>query len=152
MRNKKSFKMSFPHVRFECIYCSKCCREDKGDERHIVLTGNDAKEISIITGMSIEEFAESNESERYPYVMKLTNGKCPFLGEDLRCRIYTYRPIICRFYPFVMQKIKKKYVFHVDSSCPGIGRGSYLDEEFFRNLIREAEMRLKLKQYGYHRS
>ena len=32
------------------------------------------------------------------YLMRLENGRCPFLGKDNRCTIYAQRPDTCRTY------------------------------------------------------
>lgn len=116
--------------------------EDNKGGRKIVLTERDAEEISNATGIKLTDFSKGNDSEAYPNVMKLIDGKCFFLGPGNKCSIYRARPLVCRFYPFVMQKIGERYVFHVDPSCPGLGEGMYLDREYFEKLVEEAEERL----------
>lgn len=143
MRLKKKHNMLFPRTMFKCILCGRCC-EDTGHGRRIVLTVRDALEILDATGISLSEFAEENNSEAYPYVIRLVNGRCFFLESDRKCGIYPARPLVCRFYPFMMQKIREKYVFHADPSCPGLGEGTYLDEEYFEKLVEQAEKRLDI--------
>ncbi|MBO3755331.1 MAG: YkgJ family cysteine cluster protein, partial [Candidatus Brockarchaeota archaeon] len=65
-----------------------------------------------------------------------------FLETNGKCRIYSSRPLVCRFYPFFMQKVGGKYVFHADPSCPGLGKGEYLGREYFEKLVEEAGKRL----------
>jgi Fe-S-cluster containining protein len=36
----------------------------------------------------------------YIPILKKENGKCIFLSDELRCKIYDIRPDICRFYPY----------------------------------------------------
>jgi Fe-S-cluster containining protein len=129
---------------FSCKLCGKCCVEDNRGGRRIVLTERDALEISGVTGIRLSEFTEKNSSEAYPYVMRLVDGRCFFLGPDNKCRIYPARPLVCRFYPFVMQRVGGTYVFHSDPVCPGLGEGMHLDEEYFEKLVEEAEKRLNM--------
>jgi Fe-S-cluster containining protein len=142
MRRKRKRKMVFPRTMFECRVCGKCCVEDVRRGRRIVLTRTDALEISSATGIGLSEFAEENSSEAYPYAIRLVNGRCFFLKPDNKCSIYPVRPLVCRFYPFVMQKVGETYVFHADPFCPGLGEGTYLDEEYFERLVEQAEKRL----------
>lgn len=111
-------------------------------------------EILDATGISLSEFAEENNSEAYPYVIRLVNGRCFFLQPDGKCRIYPARPLVCRFYPFMVQRIGETYVFHVDPSCPGLGEGTYVAEEYFEKLVEQAEKRLNRPsgRFEAHRS
>ncbi|MCX8182957.1 MAG: YkgJ family cysteine cluster protein [Crenarchaeota archaeon] len=142
MKRKKKHNLLFPRTMFKCTRCGRCCIEDAKRGRRIVLTVRDALEILDATGISLTEFSEENNSEAYPYVIRLVNGRCFFLESDRKCRIYQARPLVCRFYPFMMQKIRGKYVFHADPACPGLGKGTYLDEEYFKRLVEQAERRL----------
>lgn len=134
--------ISFPNIRFECVLCGKCCIQDDKNRRRIVLTRRDVEEISNRTSLKTEDFALENSNEKYPFIMKLVEGRCFFLETGEKCRIYSSRPLVCRFYPFVMQKIGEKYVFHADPSCPGLGKGEYPGREYFEKLVEEAEKRL----------
>ncbi len=113
------------------------------NERKIVLTKKDVERILSVTKLKIEDFANENIDEKYPYVMKLVSGKCFFLDSHSMCTIYSDRPLVCRFYPFLMRKIGKRYVFEVDPSCSGLGGGEKLTEEYFLTLMKEAEKSLE---------
>ncbi|MGQ9596684.1 MAG: YkgJ family cysteine cluster protein [Thermoproteota archaeon] len=136
---KRGANVSFPNIRFECTLCGKCCIQDDRNRRQIFLTEKDVKAISSMTGIKIEDFSDKNSSKNYPFIMKLIKGRCFFLGPFEECRIYPIRPLVCRFYPFTMNKFNGKYMFHVDPSCPGLGKGDYLDREYFEGLVEEAE-------------
>lgn len=139
---RRKHNLIFPRTTFKCIRCGKCCVEDNRGGRRIVLTERDAEEISNAAGIKLWEFAEKSVSEAYPYVVRLIDGKCFFLEPNSRCKIYPHRPLVCKFYPFVMQKIEERYVFHVDPSCPGLVEGRHLDKEYFEKLVKEAERSL----------
>jgi|YelNatPaOPRAMG01_1025707.scaffolds.fasta_scaffold149255_1 Fe-S-cluster containining protein len=141
--SKRKVNVSFPNIRFECTLCGKCCIQDDKNRRLIILTGKDVNEISNETGLKTEDFSDRSSNEKYPFIMKLVEQKCFFLEPSGKCSIYSSRPLVCRFYPFVMQKIGDKYVFHADPSCPGLGKGKYLDREYFEKLVEEAEERLE---------
>ncbi len=150
---KRKRNILFPKTRFKCRKCGKCCVEDERGGRQIALTEKDAEEISNATGSKLIDFAEKNTSEAFPYAIRLIGGKCFFLGPSNKCSIYPVRPLVCRFYPFMLQKIGGRYVFHVDPFCPGLGEGIYLDREYFEKLVEEAEKRLNVfaRQCGTHR-
>ncbi|MBO3799963.1 MAG: hypothetical protein FGF52_02755 [Candidatus Brockarchaeota archaeon] len=74
--------------------------------------------------------------------MKPVSGKC-FLDPYNMCKIYSDRPLVCRFYPLLMRKIGTTYVFEADPSCPGLGSGENLGNDYFLRLIEDAEKRLK---------
>lgn len=138
----KKQSISFPDVRFKCIRCGNCCRNTDRAERRIVLTKKDVETIRSTTKLRIEDFANRNDDEKYPYIMKLISGKCFFLDANCVCLVYSYRPLVCRFYPFLLRKIGAKYVFEVDPSCSGLGNGENIDEKYFLKLVQEAEKHL----------
>ena len=56
---------------------------------------------------------------------KLENGDCVFLKDDL-CMIHTFRPIVCRSFPFVFQDAgdhRKWGLSAMKEICPGLGTG-----------------------------
>jgi Fe-S-cluster containining protein len=54
------------------------------------------------------------------------------------CSIYAHRPLICKFYPFSVEKRNGGFVFKVTEECPGVGVGKPLGEEDFREMLAEA--------------
>jgi len=55
------------------------------------------------------------------------NGYCRFLGKDNRCTVYDNRPSYCRTFPFYMETGSE---IDIDLSCPGVGRGDEVYEQF----------------------
>jgi Fe-S-cluster containining protein len=96
---------------------------------------DDVKLISTRTGLRTYEFAERCEgSEPYIYEMKKNDKKCVFF-KDNACQIYTFRPLICKFYPFQLNNPEEdKFVFNHTDECSGIGKGERLEKEFFEEL------------------
>jgi Fe-S-cluster containining protein len=137
------------HVRFRCVRCGICCGDTKAKDRHILLLANEAKRIAKVTKKPISEFAHKVEGKApYSYeMMKTAEGyKCVFL-RDNRCKIYSTRPLICRFYPLELKITEnQEYTFRHTDECPGIGKGSTLNEEHFRKLFKLARGRARLER------
>ncbi|MEM2144081.1 MAG: YkgJ family cysteine cluster protein [Candidatus Jordarchaeaceae archaeon] len=126
-------------IRFQCQKCSRCCAHTKVRSRRILLSDLDVSRIERNLGLKSEDFSEFIlDSYPFRYLMKMVDGKCIFLGEDKTCKIYKFRPIICRCFPFWIEKKGDLFEFKASSDCPGIGKGNVLGEEFFRRLLSQA--------------
>ncbi|MBS7623393.1 YkgJ family cysteine cluster protein [Candidatus Bathyarchaeota archaeon] len=137
------FKISYPTlVNWRCLRCSICCRDTPRHPRRIRLLLKEAIEISRKTGIPVEQFARKAQDQRYPYEMRKRYGSCLFL-EGRYCRLYDYRPLVCRFYPFEMESDGSTLkILFAGEACPGSGRGQPLGEHFFRRLATHAIERL----------
>jgi hypothetical protein len=133
--------LSYPHeVLFECIRCGSCCRDTDKRRRKIVLTSTDLNRIVDATNLSVNEFCRASHvaPEPFRHIMRESYGACIFLNKETTCSIYDSRPTICRCYPFSIQIDDSNVVFSVASkTCPGLGRGHKLPEDFFEKLGRE---------------
>jgi len=116
-----------------------CCRDTPRRERRILLTRSEATAIASHTGLRPEKFCDdTGTAEPYTHAMKKVDGRCVFLRDE-GCLIYTNRPLICRFFPFYLEKQDEgRFVFGVSEECPGVGRGPRLNRRFFYNLFRQA--------------
>ena len=137
---------SFPDkVCFTCRRCGLCCGDTANKTRHILLLAIEAKQIGEYTNQPIKNFATNVINKMlYLYEMKKSNeGKCFFLEND-QCKIYSLRPLICRFYPFDLKFIEEinSYVFDFTSECPSIGRGKTLSSRDFKALFNLAQKKL----------
>ncbi|MCW4050861.1 MAG: YkgJ family cysteine cluster protein [Candidatus Bathyarchaeota archaeon] len=128
------------NVDWECIHCKACCGDVGNRVRMILLTD---KDIEMIEETGAEDFYENWDEDSFVGIMKKKNGKCIFLTDD-GCKIYDKRALLCRMYPFWLEKQGEVFVFGVNHDCPGKGQGESLDEEFFRGLLEYA-----LKQMDY---
>ena len=137
--------MHYPKdVSFECQRCGQCCGDISRKKRKILLLKSEVKRIADITGLREEGFATKLPANGpYRYVMKKKGGKCVFLERN-SCKIYPLRPIVCRTYPFSVEKTRSKdYIFKVSDECPGVGLGSAVEEEDFQRILSEAQTKLK---------
>lgn len=108
-------------------------------ERRILLLPAEAKQIREAVKIPMKRFCQRTGSEPFALEMKKNSrGKCFFL-KDNRCEIYSLRPLVCRFYPFWLEKREDgNFSFKVTDECTGIGSGQILEEAFFTNLFRLA--------------
>jgi Fe-S-cluster containining protein len=134
------------NLRFQCTKCGICCGDTQQKTRHILLLTCEAKEIAEKTSNTTADFCEETSGNTpYIYEMKKTSdGKCVFLKNN-NCTIYSFRPLICRFYPFELKPSagKEKYVFDFTLECPGISLGEVLRGSDFEKLFFLAQARLE---------
>jgi uncharacterized protein len=127
-------------LRFECTGCGACCT---GGADHYV-------ETSATERVAIRRFLKLSPNWfRRRYLVRVDadttgirlgrDGRCPFLGDDNRCRIYSVRPRQCRTYPWWPELIENKRDWSEEARrCEGLNRGSVVPlSTIERNLARE---------------
>lgn len=127
-------------LHFECTGCGACCT---GDANHYVETSATEREaIRTFLNLSIAWF-------RRRYLVRVDvdttgirlgrNGRCPFLGTDNRCGIYSVRPRQCRTYPWWPELVEKKRGWTEEARrCEGMNRGTVVPlSTIERALARE---------------
>ena len=109
-------------------FCGKCCHNTE-----MPLTEEDIKRIESL-GYDRRDFTVKIDGI---YRLRNVNGRCFFLDEDNRCKIYEYRPLGCRIYPIVLD-LERGAV--VDDLCPKKNEIREEDirrvEPFLRELVR----------------
>ncbi|MGQ9542701.1 MAG: YkgJ family cysteine cluster protein [Candidatus Bathyarchaeia archaeon] len=131
------------NVRWHCKRCSRCCRDMDSQSRHILLLEKEAQRIAAITKMQEHQFSKPTVDNLYHYEVLKIKGKCLFLRGN-SCSIYKYRPLVCRFYPFMMEHIGSSLVISLTAgNCPGVGSGSRLEDSYFKQLAWTALSRLR---------
>ena len=99
----------------DCAGCSGCCREPVVALTHLELqrladyTHLPARNIAKLykpKDMDIDDGEEDEDDDWFEYRrsyrmlgLKKPDGRCIFLGENDRCRVYAERPLTCRLYP-----------------------------------------------------
>ena len=135
------------NMLFMCTMCGICCGDVNGKNRNILMLKEEAKNISIITGKNILNFANINANQTpYEYEMKKNEkGNCIFLNEN-KCDIYSVRPLICRFYPFeLINNINGDYEFLFTKECPGLSKGEPIEKDYFEKLFLLACSKFNMK-------
>jgi Fe-S-cluster containining protein len=127
--------VSYPNnIIWKCQKCAICCQDTTVHLRRIRILTNEAINISKKKGIPINEFASLTPDKIYSYEINKNNSTCYFLLKK-RCKIYSYRPLVCRFYPFELKNECGSLKFQViDHECLGIERGHKLQEHFYKRL------------------
>ncbi len=121
-------------VNWGCVRCGACCGDVDKRQRMIRLLDKDMDRIDEVTD---EDYCMDWDEGSFSGLMLKNDGKCIFLGDD-GCRIYDNRALLCRMYPFWLERHEGLFVFGVDVDCPGQGKGELLGEDFFRDLLKMA--------------
>jgi hypothetical protein len=113
-------------LRFACTGCGRCCT---GPGAHYVVevTRAEQQRIQKHLGLSWPWFRRRYvfryDDERES--LKMPAGRCVFLDDANRCRIYPVRPLQCRTYPFWPEPVAHGYAWRLERRrCEGIGRGA----------------------------
>jgi Fe-S-cluster containining protein len=117
-----------------CTRCGRCCMDAEGWDRRVLLL---EKDVTRLEEAGEQDFHEQTDEGRFIAVMKKDDGRCVFLSEN-SCMVYENRPLLCRMYPFYVERQGDVYILGVDPGCPGVGGGEALAEEFFRGLLAYA--------------
>ena len=126
-------------VEWSCIDCGDCCGDVDDRIRMILLLPEDIERIEE-TGK--KGFYEEWDEGSFTSIMRKKDGKCIFYtGEG--CSIYDERALLCRMYPFWLEKQDDIFVFGIDHECPG-KKGESLGEDFFAGLL---DMALRAMDY-----
>lgn len=127
-------------LRFECTGCGACCIGRAG---HVVeLSRTEAESIRAALGLSRAWFRRRylvHDADGNTGIRLGADGRCPFLGADLRCRVYAVRPTQCRTYPWWPELLERKSDWDDESRrCEGMNRGAVVPlAQIERALARE---------------
>ena len=121
-------------VEWRCVQCGDCCGDLDDRVRMILLL---EKDLNKIEDAGEHDFFEDWDEGLFSAIMKKSHGKCVFLTNE-GCRIYDNRALLCRMFPFWLERKEDVFVFEVDIDCPGTGEGELLEEDFFKVLLKMA--------------
>lgn len=117
------------------------------DEGIIEIKDSEQYELDIYPPIRI------NKKEYYLGLASKEDGSCIFLRDDGKCVVHEFKPLVCRFYPFVYW-VKEDGGIDIDlnekamNECPGlILDGELIDRGIVESLkrialIRRAELKL----------
>ena len=113
-------------LRFECTGCGACCIGGAG---HVVeLSPAEPEAIRRYLGLSPRWFRRrylARDDDGSLGIRLGHDGRCPFLGPDMRCRVYSVRPTQCRTYPWWPELIEHKGDWDEETRrCEGMNRGA----------------------------
>jgi Fe-S-cluster containining protein len=115
-------------LRFKCRRCATFCCKLGGPR----LSSKDVEQLKK-AGLTRTEFLDATSGR----LKSSVSGSCVFLKSNSRkqfyeCTIYAYRPALCRFYPFHIEKASSDRIVLKLLPCKGISRrlGAVIDERF----------------------
>ncbi len=123
-----------------CIDCGDCCGDIDEHTRMIRLLPED---IDRIKKTGARAFFDEWDEGNFTGLMCKDYGKCVFYSGN-GCKIYDHRALLCRMYPFWLEKEEDFFIFGIDHECSGSDKGKPLDEGFFADLLM---MALKAMDY-----
>ena len=149
--NKKTKKASNllitqKQFRFKCKRCAALCCKLGGPE----LLEHDVKKIEA-TGYSRKDFLEPSKKTGFNLTRAVgalktrEDGSCVFLTQNsnmecINCSIYEVRPVLCRIYPFTIERLdQNKMAIKFIPCCKGLNNpeGKILEEKFFSRKLNE---------------
>jgi Fe-S-cluster containining protein len=129
------YEFYYPKVRWGCKRCGSCCRDAAHRPRRVLLLPTDVERLQKA---GEKEFKVDVKGEA-PFVaeMKKAGGACINLTKE-GCRVYPHRALLCRTYPFWIERDGRTFEIRFDAKCIGFGHGGELKEEFFKDLVLQA--------------
>lgn len=134
-------------LKFECKNCGHCCADEPG---YVFLSEKDIQVLSDGLNLSKDDFIITYCRTIDFGAMKLVsliekdNYDCVFLT-DKGCKVYEYRPIQCRTYPFWQHILEDEKSWNDEAlQCPGMNKGkihskkeieSYLNDRLGNNPL-----------------
>lgn len=115
---------------FVCQQCGQCCSGEGG----IVISNQDLKRLAQGLGLNEQECATQflTQSGRQRVLKTSGKGQCIFFDQDQGCLVHSYKPDICRAWPFFRGNlIDKQSWLLAQEYCPGIN--PHLDHKQFVN-------------------
>ena len=130
----------FKGLRFSCIRCSSCCRNESG---FVYLSENDLYRLANDHGMDYTAFVEAwcrwvplNRDRERLSLKEKSNFDCIFWNNG--CTVYSARPLQCRAFPFWDSVVCSERAWNTaGKDCPGINNGEYCDMEKIDGFLRQ---------------
>ena len=129
---------------FECKRCGKCCRANskKPDDPGVMVGDYDLELISKHTKhslKSLKNMSKINTDPRYSEGARYLSLPCLFYNKNEKsCKIYPYRPFICKIYPV---SDSPEHFITIDVQCDA-GKSLY---QKTMKYIREQERQKRSK-------
>ena len=116
---------------FNCGVCKFCCVFYRKNGVPVLTEQekNIIKRVTKYKGIKLQKVIDG-------YRINTVNGKCEFKQDG--CKIYSYRPLDCRLYPFVLGEDKKG--IYIDTQCRGA-------KVFLYDLSQKEKLALKYLKY-----
>ncbi|TNE82401.1 MAG: YkgJ family cysteine cluster protein [Bacteroidetes bacterium] len=104
----------------DCLSCGNCCSKHSP-----ILLQSDLERIAKGTGLSITQLLTEKVEMDEDGDFIFNQQPCPFLGEDLYCSIYEFRPDACAEFPHSDRKSQSEISDLLEENafvCPAISQ------------------------------
>lgn len=119
-------------LMFQCTRCGACCTGAPG---YVWVNADEIAALAAFRGQSVDEFSKQfvrRVGDRYSLIEK-PGGDCVFWDKKVGCTVYAARPAQCQTWPFWPENLETPDDWeHVESICPGSGRGQWFSLEEVR--------------------
>jgi uncharacterized protein len=112
-------------LRFACTGCGACCTGDAS--RYVEAGPVEQEKIRAFLDISRAWFRRRylTPVDETTDGLRIAHGRCVFLSDHGRCRIYPVRPMQCRTYPWWPEVVESDASWrHEARRCEGINRGA----------------------------
>jgi len=124
-------------LRFECTGCGRCCVDES--EGMVRVSREEAEALRQHLGLSTRWFRRrylEPVEDGWRGLRLNPDGRCPFLGEEGRCRVYEARPLQCRLYPFWPELVMTRQGWRGEAErCEGIDRGDQVPRDHIERCL-----------------
>jgi Fe-S-cluster containining protein len=122
-------------LRWGCKRCGECCRDASHRPRRVLLL---SKDVERLEKAGEKDFKVETKGEE-PFIgeMRKAGGACVYLRKE-GCIVYPSRALLCRTYPFWIERNGRSFEIMFDARCTSINRGGELKEDFYSDLIMQA--------------
>jgi len=129
----------YQRLRFKCKRCATFCCKLGGPK----LTDKDIEQIRR-AGYDEEEFLEPSSNS----LKSKKDGSCIFLKFEAEkdvytCSIYDLRPVLCKLYPFYVNKISpQSFMLKLIPCCMGLNNpnGEAVDKAFITHFLLDVAL------------
>lgn len=134
--NKPFFEQQ--SLKFGCTGCARCCIA--GNDYFVFLSSDDVERIRGYLDLSVGWFRRRylvKTVDGDPVLAYRDDGRCVFLQNDNRCRIYPVRPLQCKTYPFWPEVTSSKTAWQREAGrCEGINHGPGVPVATIRRMLK----------------
>ena len=127
-------------LEWDCTRCGACCQNSESRERRVLLLESDIHRFQEAGCIDFHE--RTVDEDPFIGVLRKNQEKCIFLDQS-ECKTYPNRALLCRMYPFWVEKNGESFIIKVDMECPGFGEGEKLGESFYLDLLSFALRSMK---------
>jgi Fe-S-cluster containining protein len=124
-------------LRFQCTGCGHCCTGDAS--RYVEAGPQEQERIRTYLHVGRAWFRRHylTRVDANTDGLRIRHGRCVFLDDNKRCRIYSVRPNQCRTYPWWPEVIASKKQWRDEARrCEGIDCGEVVPMDTIRKALR----------------